>query len=779
MKSGLILVSIIIVLISTTLHSQTPKLKWINGGISRDINQFLISPYGKNIGLIDGIDGAYFLKIFNINNKKMTNDFIFPYGAQIIDFSNDNNSIFINTTNIIKLNLETGEAISLEKQNYQWSSPLITSYALSTTSDTLILIYFGQTCQYAKDFYCLYSWGIYFYDFKNKTVKKFLDTSFQTNNHYYDNSIKQNRSVAISPAGNRVAIANDSGYINLYDLSDLNNFKLIEQFKTTTNVTLSLLFTADGSKIISSCPDGSVNIWDINSIKLEKILHSKSCNTYLINKQIKDNKIVIKYANRDTNIIDNFYIYNLQNESFIDSFNIDKSKYNNYSIDDSLINMVYNIANYKHNYQLLFKKIKDSTSIQITPDSIIRPIIFGESSKNWIISHKRDSIIYLQNKINGQIEKTINCKISPIWFLKVSPDRNKLIVFSGTIFQIWDLINDTLFCQIDVPKRNTNWWGITPFCFSANSESFWVSVNSINVNNYDCYTGQLIDSIKLDTKSHYLIYDISINPQNNELAIGSIGSHNYSGISAYDFYDLSTNKFLDSNLIIWNGHSNDSRIYSQYINDNIFFSIFISPNSKIIYGDEAKIFNLKKVSNFIFYGFADWTSLDNYKSNYIFHNSNVFLLFFRNGDISFYNMDDSLPKSVLYSHLEIADIKVDEETSSLFVFSTNGTVKCFDISNEILITDVREEATESKEIFSLFPNPAQDDILIKFPFFKNSDISINITNEIGTSVVNKTVSIDSQVGSVLIDTRNLPTGTYFCIIRSGNYYETKKYIVLR
>ena len=81
--------------------------------------------------------------------------------------------------------------------------------------------------------------------------------------------------------------------------------------------------------------------------------------------------------------------------------------------------------------------------------------------------------------------------------------------------------------------------------------------------------------------------------------------------------------------------------------------------------------------------------------------------------------------------------------------------------------------------FSVQPNPARDiiKIEIKNPEFSiiNSQFSINIINELGISIYEKIL----MGSSIQIDTKSIPTGTFFCRIVSGNNTVTKKFVVVK
>jgi hypothetical protein len=74
--------------------------------------------------------------------------------------------------------------------------------------------------------------------------------------------------------------------------------------------------------------------------------------------------------------------------------------------------------------------------------------------------------------------------------------------------------------------------------------------------------------------------------------------------------------------------------------------------------------------------------------------------------------------------------------------------------------------------FKIYPNPSSNEISIPFSNSDLTNTNITIFNSLGLKV------LESEWKDK-IDVRNLPEGIYFLIIKSGNFTETKKFVIIR
>ena len=102
--------------------------------------------------------------------------------------------------------------------------------------------------------------------------------------------------------------------------------------------------------------------------------------------------------------------------------------------------------------------------------------------------------------------------------------------------------------------------------------------------------------------------------------------------------------------------------------------------------------------------------------------------------------------------------------------NVSGLSGCFDLSNPISITrltgvdcaSLSIDDFESNFKFTLYPNPVQSELSIKYQGSQNLNLDIQVINMLGKQIMN----IDfSNSRNATIDMRSLTTGTYFLNIR--------------
>ncbi|MBU3714720.1 MAG: T9SS type A sorting domain-containing protein [Ferruginibacter sp.] len=76
---------------------------------------------------------------------------------------------------------------------------------------------------------------------------------------------------------------------------------------------------------------------------------------------------------------------------------------------------------------------------------------------------------------------------------------------------------------------------------------------------------------------------------------------------------------------------------------------------------------------------------------------------------------------------------------------------------------------------NIFPNPAQNDIAIKFTEAPQVTVSVQLINNIGTVI--KSVRTKNKITNVKIN--EIPSGVYYIKIIGGNYNQVKKVEVIK
>lgn len=125
-------------------------------------------------------------------------------------------------------------------------------------------------------------------------------------------------------------------------------------------------------------------------------------------------------------------------------------------------------------------------------------------------------------------------------------------------------------------------------------------------------------------------------------------------------------------------------------------------------------------------------------------------------------------------------ISIDIAVDNLRGIYANGKEIVFDdFSGEL--TDVKNEVIPTKLVLEQnYPNPFNPTTSIKFSIPKQEFVNLKVYDILGkeiTTLVNEVKSAGNY--EVNFNASNLPSGTYFYRIQSGNYVETKKMILIK
>ena len=109
------------------------------------------------------------------------------------------------------------------------------------------------------------------------------------------------------------------------------------------------------------------------------------------------------------------------------------------------------------------------------------------------------------------------------------------------------------------------------------------------------------------------------------------------------------------------------------------------------------------------------------------------------------------------------------------VTNTGGCVTCKNIyvSSPTAITELTDNGT-----IKVFPNPANDYIVIEGTLSGAANLQINILNMFGQRVMNKSFHADGEFTDK-ISIENIPTGVYFIELRSGEFIRNTKIIKIQ
>jgi hypothetical protein len=87
------------------------------------------------------------------------------------------------------------------------------------------------------------------------------------------------------------------------------------------------------------------------------------------------------------------------------------------------------------------------------------------------------------------------------------------------------------------------------------------------------------------------------------------------------------------------------------------------------------------------------------------------------------------------------------------------------------------EQSSQSSMFSVYPNPAKDEIHFLIANQFNKNIQCTITDVLGKLVYNETLNINETFYKTAIHTSILNNGCYFVTLKGNNINETKKILI--
>jgi hypothetical protein len=143
--------------------------------------------------------------------------------------------------------------------------------------------------------------------------------------------------------------------------------------------------------------------------------------------------------------------------------------------------------------------------------------------------------------------------------------------------------------------------------------------------------------------------------------------------------------------------------------------------------------------------------------------------------IYFYFNDASVQ---VYSLEELDKIDFDAENINLHL--NDETVVSFDTDLLNYYRYFAEGVTSVNDLvvrpdFKVFPNPAENNLNVRFDLPKPTMVQVSVRNLQGLEVLNKNTQAKNQ-DELNLDLSGLASGQYICVINTGEYLITKSFI---
>lgn len=744
-KMKLLKIFSLLLLFTIDMFSSELTEKWNYIPAYSSISKLKISHDGKYILGYNGL-----AQIFDVERKRFINEFNIGY-SNLMEISNNFEYAYFRIAQcILRINLKTGDTVN---SRLVTGDTDIKSMSSSKDGNKFVAVYLNvKQVGNIKYPTTVYDWGIIFGDF-NRNQWKVLDTGTSK----WGTSVAQNSSVAISDNAMYAAISNDSSYINIYDIQATESPILIDQIETKgTGQIISLAFSNDGSRIISSHNDGGLRVWDIQSKQLLFESLSSFKKVYLLNQYSNDNVISVKFQDEKSKM-DSLFLFDIMNKELTFVRTADRTIYNNYLINDSLNIITYISSNSK--WMIDFPDMK--MEYNISNNHIPRAINYASKNDKFIFLGNNDSLIYVHNIINGEQEKVLNTVYSPIKKLVVSKDGSKMLVVAGDYFQIWNLETLEKKCERKILKYYEKGKTVAATIHPDNS-SFFVAVDTSTIREFDCYFCSFKDETKIKMDYTREIIDLVFNSDGSVLAFGNHYDETNYVRYEYNFLNFPS-KLITKRFKTTNGNYN-SQMFAEFIDDSTLFTSFTGYSIESKTG-EYLIWDVNNSNKLRNYKLPDKYRPDGFEDRFvIFRQHNLIILYNNVGHLVLYNYESNNHNKIINTSMYLVKIFIDEENKLLYTTSTKGSVKCFDISNLLDPVSVKDD-TDYNNLQYIYPNPVSDVL-----YLKNIDnyTNVDIFNSLGVKIM----SFDKVEQ---INVSNLSAGLYF--IKMGKY--TQKFVVLR
>ena len=274
--------------------------------------------------------------------------------------------------------------------------------------------------------------------------------------HVFSNVLGAVNDIKFSPDGKLLAIGGGQpsakGEWKLYQLSD---GKTLASFRDHLDVVFSLDFSPDGKKLATGSFDGTMQIWNVGTLKLERTLGGHSDFVYAVSFGPKGKKLASASKDRTVRISDVdsgksiFTLGGMTNDVMAVAFSPDE-KY--------VISSGFETALYWWN-----TKTGERDKLQRGHGVAVQELCFSKDG-SWLISASADQTMRIWDGKKGNLLKSVRVN-SPVYAVAISPDKKWIATgsFDGLV-RIWDAKKGTtLLTLLTVPgQERSDWMTLTP-----------------------------------------------------------------------------------------------------------------------------------------------------------------------------------------------------------------------------------------------------------------------------------------------------------------------------
>lgn len=502
-----------------------------------------------------------------------------------------------------------------------------------------------------------------------------------------------------SPDG-KFAITSSQEDLNI-KVWDANTGYFLFDLKGSNNIILSIAYSPDGTKVLSSSFDGFVRVWDacngvllktfppISNLKVtiakfshdgEKLLLTNKNLTQII--KVSDWSLIFTFEEKEKlgRIPYNLIYFSNDNKCIITSNDstVNIRNANTGNIETTYFFPKYRIkdAGISLNGKLFYTTLKDSSICVFNIDTgkqlikllsksrLRKPLDFSQSK---ILVATNDNKIEVWDSKNWKLKYNISEEIDNIQDVKFSPDGSKILVCFNKYAKLLNTKNGQYIATFKGHKANIN-----SIEFSKDSQRLITSSTDGTSKIWDTMNGEELISLRGHCE---IINFVQFHPQQNNIVITSEGEN--ANIWDIEKGELKGQLYGSGNFLVNCSYSPDGQYIATNGNNNLT-KLFRSQNNELI----TTITHKNPIVNGIFNSSGSlFVTINRDSLPIVWETNSGKLLFTLVGHSDWVN-------TCLFS----------ADGANLITASRDGTIKIWDVSSGKLIRDIKAHHKSINEI---------------------------------------------------------------------------------
>ncbi|MCC6447858.1 MAG: T9SS type A sorting domain-containing protein [Chitinophagaceae bacterium] len=142
-------------------------------------------------------------------------------------------------------------------------------------------------------------------------------------------------------------------------------------------------------------------------------------------------------------------------------------------------------------------------------------------------------------------------------------------------------------------------------------------------------------------------------------------------------------------------------------------------------------------------------------------------------EASLFELEHSMDGISFVKLYQVAELTPSNTYSFLHEYISPGThfyrLKQTDLQNDVFYSQIVSVTnTKKQNTYSLYPNPADDFLILDYQNIKNTKAEIRIYDARGILIQNEFTFLSSNSNQIKVDVSCLPTGVYYFVVQKEN-----------